>query len=281
MHNRIALTRRRLLTGAAAGLIGGFVPPALAAPKVTDLEGLDGLWRDAEDAIDNFFPRAEFDHAGINLDLPQHADVGSSVPLTVRIDSAMTEADHPFVVHILAHKNPTPHVLSAWFKQNAGRAEFSTRIRLEISQTVTAVAQMVDGRHLRVDRDVSVSFGACGQIGTGTQDEVFAFMPKTRVSVPPRARKGEIIPIRALISHPQETGLRLNSTLEWIRERIVSRIGCTFDGVEFFKTRPQAAVATNPYFQFYARAEKSGVFNFSWYDTRYHTYTDSASIIVA
>ena len=280
MQNCMELTRRRLLTGATAGLIAGAAPAALGGPKVTDLEGLDGLWRDAEDAINNFFPHAKFDNKGIYLDLPQHADVGSSVPLTVRIDSAMTEADHPFVIHILAHKNPTPHVLSVWFKRSAGRAEFSTRIRLEISQTVTAVAQMVDGRHLRVDRDVTVSFGACGQIGTGTQDEVFAFVPTTRVSVPSTARRGEIIPIRTLISHPQETGLRLDSTLEWIRERIVSRIGCTFDGVEFFKTRPQAAVATNPYFQFYARAEKSGVFHFSWYDTRFNTYTDSAAIIV-
>ena len=280
MIDRYELTRRILLKTACAGVAGGFAANALAGPKVTDLEGLDGLWRDAEDAIRNFLGYVEFEYGGISLELPQHADVGSSVPLTVRIDSAMTDMDFPVVVHILAHENPTPHVISAWMKPMAGRSEFSTRIRLEISQTVTAVAQMADGRHLRVDRDVSVSFGACGQVGIGTQDEVFAFEPETRVSVPAHAMRGEIIPIRAIISHPQETGLRLNSTLEWIRERIVSRFACSFDGIEFFRTRPYAAVATNPYFQFYVRAEKSGQFQFRWYETENRTYTSKLPILV-
>lgn len=273
------MTRRDLLTGASIGLAAGLTAfPASA--QVTDLEGLDALWRDAEDAIFNFFGPVDFIHDGVTLDLPQHADVGSSVPLTLQIDSAMTETDYPLVVHILAHRNPTPHVMSAWFKPQGGKAEFSTRIRLEISQKVTAVVQMSDGRHLRADRMVSVSFGACAQIGTGTQDEIFAFQPQPRVNVPPLARRGEIIPIRALISHPQETGLRLDPFLEWIRERIISRFGCTFDGVEIFHTRPYAAIATNPYFQFYTRAEKSGTFQFSWYDTRDLTFTAEAEIKV-
>ncbi len=272
------LSRRRLICGAAA-LLGAAPLPALAQ-KVTDLEGLDGLWRDAEDAIRNFFGYVEFRYEGVHLDLPQHADAGGSVPLTVTINSAMTEDDYPLVVHILAHRNPTPHVLSAWFRPQAGKAEFSTRIRLEISQKVTAVVQMSDGRFLRADREVLVSFGACAQIGSGTQDEIYAFQPQPRVSVPATATRGEIVPVRAIISHPQETGLRLDSTREWIRQRIISRFGCSFDGIEFFRTRPYPAISTNPYFQFYLRAEESGRLDFQWYDSRNLTYTASADIVV-
>jgi len=273
------LSRRTLLTGAGAGLLAGAMAPQAMA-QITDLEGLDPLWRNAEHAIRAFFGTATFDHVGIAIDLPQHADAGHSVPITVRIDSAMTTEDHPRVVHLVMDGNPTPHALSVWFTPEAGRAEFSTRLRLETSQKVTAVAQMSDGRHLRADRNITVSFGACGQIGSGSDDDVRAFQPVPRVSVPATARRGEIIPIRALISHPMETGMRRDATLGWIRQRIISRFGCVYNGREIFRARPYPAVATNPYFAFFARAEESGEFAFSWYDTFDMTFTATARIEV-
>ncbi len=275
-----SLTRRRFMAGAGAGMASGLLAASRAGAQVTDLRGFDPLWRDADDALRAFFGPVEFLDEGLYLDLPQHADVGSSVPLTVRVDSEMTEADYPRVVHILAHGNPTPHILSVWFKPEAGRAEFSTRIRLETTQTVTGAVEMSDGRHIRFDRDISVSFGACGQVGSGDNDDIAAFQPETRVSVPETARRGEIIPIRAVISHPMETGMRLNATEEWIRKRIISRFGCTHAGVEFFKARLYPAVATNPYFSFFARAEESGPFEFSWYDMTDLTFTDRAEFKV-
>lgn len=273
------LSRRQLLVGAGAGLwMGALAPQTLA--QVTDLEGLDPLWRDAEHAIRAFFGDVGFEHDGIEIDLPQHADAGHSVPITVRFDCAMTPDDYPRVVHMVMDGNPTPHALSAWFLPGAGRAEFSTRVRLETSQTVTVVAQMSDGRHLRADRSITVSFGACGQIGTGTDDDVRAFQPVPRVSVPATARRGEIIPVRALISHPMETGMRRDATLGWIRQRIISRFGCVYNGREIFRARPYPAISTNPYFSFFARAEESGEFEFSWYDTFDMTFTATARIEV-
>ncbi|MBM9595487.1 thiosulfate oxidation carrier protein SoxY [Roseitranquillus sediminis] len=276
-----SLTRRRFLAGASAGLGGGLLGWRPAGAQITDLRGFDPLWRDADEALEAFFGHVDYAGEGLRIDLPQHADVGSSVPLTVQVDSAMTADDYPVVIHVLAHGNPTPHILSVWFLPGAGRAEFSTRVRLETSQTVTAAAQMSDGRHIRVDRDLSVSFGACGQIGSGSNADIAAFQPKTRVSVPATAERGEIVPVRAVISHPMETGMRLNSTQEWIRKRIISRFGCTYGGEEIFKARLYPAVATNPYFSFYARAEESGPVFFSWYDMTDYTYEDQAVISVA
>lgn len=277
VRTRLRMNRRMFLASASSGLA---VLPSVLQAQVTDLEGLDPLWRDAEHAIRAFFGNADFSPDGIEIDLPQHADAGNSVPLTVRLDSPMTEEDHPRVLHIVVDGNPTPHALSVWLPPAAGRAEFSTRIRLETSQTVTAVAQMSDGRHLRADRRITVSFGACGQIGTGTDDDVRGFQPVPRVSVPATARRGEIIPIRALISHPMETGMRRDSTLGWVRQRIISRFGCLYNGREVFRARPYPAIATNPYFAFFARAEESGVFEFSWYDTLDMTFTARAEIEV-
>src|SRR5262245_1932830 len=272
MDRGLKLTRRSLIAGAGAGLAGGVFSATgalaqlgmvdRAADRLTDLEGWDPIWRDAEYAIGVFFPNVKFESQGLHLDLPQQSDVGSFTPMTVRFDTAMTKDDYPVVVHILAHKNPSPHVMSAWFRPEAGRGEFSTRIRLETTQKVTAVAQMSDGRYLRMDVDVGVSLGACGQVGSGDNDDVGRFQPETRVSVPIRAKRGEVIPIRAVISHPQETGMRRDPYKGWVDQRIISRFGCTYRGVEFFRTRLYPAIATNPYFSFFARAEQNGLFEF-------------------
>ena len=275
------LTRRRFVVGAGLGISAGMGSVRGAMGQITDLRGFDPLWRDAEDALQNFFGDVDYQSEGMRVDLPQHADVGSSVPLTVRVDCAMTEEDHPRVIHILAHGNPTPHVLSAYFRPAAGRAEFSTRIRLETSQTVTAAAQMSDGRHIRVDTDLTVAFGACGQIGSGTNTDIMNFQPQTRVSVPETAEAGEIFPIRAVISHPMETGMREDAFEEWVRKRIISRFGCTYAGEEIFKARLYPAVATNPYFSFFGRALESGPVEFSWYDMKDITFTASAELIVS
>ncbi len=288
MNGPFKMTRRGLMVGAGAGFAAGLLPGAdafaqmtdRAASKLTDLEGLDPIWRDAEYAISNFFPNVKFLSEGLRLDLPSHADVGSSVPLTISLDSAMTPADYPVVVHVLAHGNPSPVVMSAYFKPEAGKAEYSTRIRLETSQKVTAVAQMSDGRHIRQDVDVAVSFGACGQVGIGDNDDITNYRPETRVSVPLNARKGAIVPIRALISHPQETGMRRDSVKGWVDQRIISRFGCISQGVEFFRARLYPAIATNPYLAFYARAERTTAFEFSWYDTEDITFTNKASMLV-
>jgi predicted secreted protein len=278
MAQGFQLTRRRLLAGMACGATALSLRPASA--QVTDLRGFDALWRGGEEQIEAFFPNADFIHEGLTIDLPQHADVGSSVPMTIRLDSGMTDRDYPRVVHVVAHKNPSTHVLSAWFTPASGKAEFSTRIRLEQSQMVTAVAEMSDGRHIRVDRDITVSFGACGQVGTGTDDDIYNFKPQSRVNVPATAPHGAIIPVRALISHPMETGMRLDGMEEWVRRRIIATFGCTYNGSSVFRARLYPAMATNPYFQFYARAENSGLFNFSWYDTQDITFTNKAVITV-
>jgi predicted secreted protein len=282
MNRGLQLTRRRLITGAGFGLAAGVLSSRGAwAQKLTDLEGFDPLWPNPEEAIKAFMGNnTKFLHEGLHLDLPQHADIGSSVPITVRLDSEMTKADYPMVVHIIAHKNPSPPVMSAWFTPEGGRAEFSSRIRLEQSQKVTAVALMSDGRNLRTDVEVGVSLGACGQVGIGDNDDVAAFKPETRVSVPLTARRGQVVPIRALISHPQETGMRRDSSLGWIDQRIISQFGCRFRDKLFFHARFYPAVATNPYIAFYARVEESGTFDFSWYDITDITYTNKASILV-
>jgi len=97
----------------------------------------------------------------VKLDLPPIVENGNSVPCTVSVESPMTAADHVKAIHIFNEKNPQPNVISIKLNPRAGRAAFSTRIRLADSQTVTAIAEMSDGSCWSDDIDVIVTLAAC------------------------------------------------------------------------------------------------------------------------
>lgn len=267
----VGSTRRSLLTTASVAIGASLirVAPSCARP------------RDVEYAIRQFIGDAAIEQGRVVLDIPAHSDAGTSVPITVGFLPADGEAELPSAIHVLVDGNPRPQVVSVWPSLECGRAEFSTRIRLESAQTVTAIAEARDGRVWRSDQEITVNFGACADVGTGTDTEIRDFKPVSRVSVPPTAKRGDVVQIRTVISHPMETGLRLNQFNTWIPMRIIEQFTCRFAGRELFRARPYPAISTNPYFSFFARAEHSGVFDFEWLDTDGSIYANSASIEVA
>ena len=80
----------------------------------------------------------------ITLELPPLAESGNSVPLKVSIDSPMTEADHVRRVCIFANRNPRPLIATVIFTPQAGKAAFSTTMRLSDTQDVIAIAEFSD-----------------------------------------------------------------------------------------------------------------------------------------
>ncbi|MDH3594075.1 MAG: thiosulfate oxidation carrier protein SoxY [Rhodospirillales bacterium] len=98
----------------------------------------------------------------ITLDLPQIAENGNTVPITVEVDSPMTEQDYCKAVHIFADKNPQPGVASINFTPACGKAKASTRMRLAKTQNVVAVAEMSDGSVYTAKAEVKVTIGGCG-----------------------------------------------------------------------------------------------------------------------
>lgn len=98
----------------------------------------------------------------ISLRLPDIADNGNSVPLTVAVDSPMTARDHVKALHVIAEDNPNPEILSVRFAPGQGKAEVSTRIRLARTQNVHAIAEMSDGSFWSTRVETIVTIGGCG-----------------------------------------------------------------------------------------------------------------------
>ncbi len=98
----------------------------------------------------------------ITLDLPEIAENGNTVPLTVEVESPMTEDDYVKSVHIFAEGNPQPEVAKVSFTPRSGEAVASTRIRLAQTQKIHAIAEMSDGSVFSAVREVKVTIGGCG-----------------------------------------------------------------------------------------------------------------------
>ena len=97
----------------------------------------------------------------VALELPKIAETGNSVPLTVRVESPMTQGDHVARIHVLSMGNPRPNVATFHLGPRAGIAEVGTRIKLSRTQQVVALAEMSDGSLWRDQASIVVTLGAC------------------------------------------------------------------------------------------------------------------------
>jgi sulfur-oxidizing protein SoxY len=97
----------------------------------------------------------------VKISLPPLVENGHLVPLSVNVDSPMTPADYVKAIHVFTDKNPLPEVISFYLGPGAGRASFSTRVRLADSENVIAIAQMSDGSFWSQNVFVVVTTAAC------------------------------------------------------------------------------------------------------------------------
>jgi sulfur-oxidizing protein SoxY len=97
----------------------------------------------------------------VKLELPPLVENGNVVPLTVSVESPMTEADHVRAIHVFTERNPQPNVLGVRLGPRAGRARVATRIRLAHTQTVIAIGELSDGSFWSDSAAVVVTLAAC------------------------------------------------------------------------------------------------------------------------
>lgn len=117
---------------------------------------------DADEAIKKFTGGKTPAQGKVKLDLPEIAENGNTVPMTVSVESPMTEQSHVTDVLVVANENPRSGVVTFHFTPASGVAEANTRIRLAATQDVIAVAKMNDGSFYMASKQVKVTIGGCG-----------------------------------------------------------------------------------------------------------------------
>ena len=139
----------RLMLAGVAGLAAGASAPARATPS------------EIQAAIAAFSRGAMSQSGSLRLVVPELVENGNSVPVSVMVDSPMTERDHVRRIALFSEKNPQPQVVVFHLGPRSGRADVSTRIRLADSQRLVAIAELTDGRFVQTSVEVIVTLAAC------------------------------------------------------------------------------------------------------------------------
>ena len=106
--------------------------------------------------------KAEPKAGKVQIKTQEIAENGNTVPVTITVDSPMTEKDHVKAIHVVADKNPLPGVASFNLHPASGKAEVQFRMRMAETQNIIAVAVMSDGSAWTAAREVKVTIGGCG-----------------------------------------------------------------------------------------------------------------------
>jgi sulfur-oxidizing protein SoxZ len=105
-------------------------------------------------------------------------------------------------------------------------------------------------------------------------------MPRTLINVPAKAKRGEVIEIKTLISHDMETGFRADSTGKTVPRDIISLFVASYNGVEIFRAELHPAIAANPFISFTTVATESGRIDFTWTGDNGFSANETAQITV-
>ncbi len=105
-------------------------------------------------------------------------------------------------------------------------------------------------------------------------------MSRALINVPAKAKRGEIIAIKTLISHKMETGFRYSNLGQRIARSIITRFVATYNGEEIFSAELHPAIAANPFITFYTVATENGTIEFKWTGDDGYAATEQAKITV-
>jgi sulfur-oxidizing protein SoxY len=143
-------SRREALLAISGGMLLSIVPlPVVASDEET------------ASAIQQVYGYRALTPGRITLKLPPLAESGNSVPLSLTVDSPMSQQDRVLRASIFANRNPRPLIATVAFGPKSGAATLSTNIRLNGTQDVIAIAEMSDRSLWSAQVRVLVTYGAC------------------------------------------------------------------------------------------------------------------------
>jgi sulfur-oxidizing protein SoxZ len=105
-------------------------------------------------------------------------------------------------------------------------------------------------------------------------------MAAALINVPKKAKRGDVIEVKTLMSHIMETGYRHTTSGKIVPRDIITSFACRYNGEEIFRADLFPATAANPFISFFTIATESGKFDFEWIGDNGFSESASASITV-
>ncbi len=209
--------------------------------------------------LDGRTPKTE----GLNLDLPLVSEDGSAVPLAISFSGQLQAGDRLQSLRVFATANPNPEVIDFRFADERLLPDLATRIRLNETQTVIAVAETSQGQVWVAAKEVRVTVSGC-LMASEQQGE--PAMQTPRVALPRRMSAGRPLEVRTLVNHPMETGLRETGDGERAPQALVESLSLYLDGEQAWQARFYTGTAANPYVRLKLQLPKPAAAAWVWRD---------------
>ncbi len=101
---------------------------------------------------------------------------------------------------------------------------------------------------------------------------------QVRIRVPEKAKAGEVVTVRVLVTHPMET-LQMQGGKPVVKNyNFIHKVEATYNGKPVFGAETTQAVSQNPLFVFPIKVTEPGVVKVTFHDTEGKTYTGQAEI---
>jgi sulfur-oxidizing protein SoxZ len=104
---------------------------------------------------------------------------------------------------------------------------------------------------------------------------------KPRIRVQATAKKGEVVEVKTLVTHPMENGQRKDAAGKVVPRMIINALAVTYNDKPVMNVKLETAVAANPFMSFFVKVEESGTLKFTWTDDEKNGWSAESKIEVA
>jgi len=194
---------------------------------------------------------------GLTLELPLVSEDGGAVPLSVSADVPVD------AIYLFATRNPSPEIAVLRFHDAQIQPRVSTRVRVNETQQVIALARTPAGEWLATSREIRITVSGClaRSDGVAAADEM-----NTRVRAPGPLRAGQTGELLAMITHPMETGLRESANGAPAPRRLIERVEIDYADTPAFEAELFAAVSANPFLRLQLAPDAAGEVVIRWFE---------------
>lgn len=245
----------------------------LAGPPQATAQALESPWAALQTS---YFDGKKLEDAPfIHLTAPARAASGEQVPFAFSIDHPMHATRYIKSVSVFVDANPLPLTAVFHFNPHSGKAEISSRIRLESDSLVHVVAESSDGRFY-VNAIAVKASGGCGGTTAGDDAAAMAAAGTMKMALSAPLRIGGLNQAKLLIRHPMYTGLQRNLLTNAFRPAFfINKIELTYQGKPVMTADTYIGISENPSISFSFVAEQPGALRVVIYDNEGRTFSHS------
>jgi sulfur-oxidizing protein SoxY len=136
--------------------------PAAAAARAVPAPDDDEPPEKVKRVLEARFGKRPIKKGHVQLDVPEMAPDGRSVPLFIETDLPVTADDYVKGVHIIVDHNPDIHLAAFELTPALGAASVDTRIKMRRTSYVRAIAETSKGELWYAATKVFVTLNGCG-----------------------------------------------------------------------------------------------------------------------